>query len=199
MIDPASSGADANRSNVAVPANVRLGEGSAIVANGATCRGVFARFTSRREPALELGAGSVADGVAFNLASDAVVRIGDNCRLEDAYLIAEQEIVIGNRVSIGWHATLVDSDLHPVAPELREQDVRALSPLGNGERMTGRSAAIHIGDDVWIGPLAVILKGVTVGRGALIEAGAVITRDVPAGARMAGNPAREQTGGEDAG
>jgi acetyltransferase-like isoleucine patch superfamily enzyme len=49
---------------------------------------------------------------------------------------------------------------------------------------------VVIEDDVWIGWNATILKGVRVGAGAVVEPGAVVTRDVPPGARVAGNPAR---------
>lgn len=53
---------------------------------------------------------------------------------------------------------------------------------------TGR--AIRIGENVWIGGGAILLPGVTVGADAIIGAGSVVTRDVPAGATVAGNPAR---------
>lgn len=53
-----------------------------------------------------------------------------------------------------------------------------------------RSAPIVIEDDVWIGLNAVILCGVTVGRGAVVGAGAVVTKDVPPGTVVAGVPAR---------
>ncbi|MEU6078098.1 CatB-related O-acetyltransferase [Micromonospora sp. NPDC047074] len=49
---------------------------------------------------------------------------------------------------------------------------------------------VTIGDDVWVGTRAIILQGVTVGRGAVIGAGAVVTRSVPPYAIVAGNPAR---------
>jgi acetyltransferase-like isoleucine patch superfamily enzyme len=49
---------------------------------------------------------------------------------------------------------------------------------------------VVIDDDVWIGPNATILKGVHVGTGAWIEAGALVTRDVPPRARVLGNPAQ---------
>jgi acetyltransferase-like isoleucine patch superfamily enzyme len=198
MSDPATHEPwGSGRFELDLPSNVRLGAGSAIVGDEVTCRGVFAHFKSRRQPALEIGKATIADGVAFNLGENATVRIGNDCKLEDAYLIAEEEIVIGDRVRVGWHATLVDSDLHPVQPEPRERDVRALSPLGDCRRVLGKNASIRVGDDVWIGPLAVILKGVSIGQGAIIEAGSVVTHDVPAQARVAGNPARVMEGGVD--
>ena len=50
--------------------------------------------------------------------------------------------------------------------------------------------AVIIEDDVWIGPNATILKGVRLGAGAWVEAGALVTRDVPSRARVLGNPAQ---------
>jgi maltose O-acetyltransferase len=55
---------------------------------------------------------------------------------------------------------------------------------------------VIIGDRVYIGPAATILKGVRIGDDAWIEPGAMVTRDVPAGARMLGNPARNIAEGE---
>ena len=55
---------------------------------------------------------------------------------------------------------------------------------------TVKKAPIRIGNDVWIGMRSIILKGVTIGDGAVIAAGSVVTRDVPAGTLYGGNPAR---------
>jgi maltose O-acetyltransferase len=49
---------------------------------------------------------------------------------------------------------------------------------------------VTIGDDVWIGTRAIVLPGVTIGTGAIVGAGAVVTKDVPENAIVAGNPAR---------
>jgi maltose O-acetyltransferase len=49
---------------------------------------------------------------------------------------------------------------------------------------------VRIGSDVWIGGGAIVLPGVAIGDGAVIGAGSVVTRDVPAGATVVGNPAR---------
>jgi acetyltransferase-like isoleucine patch superfamily enzyme len=57
-------------------------------------------------------------------------------------------------------------------------------------RHTAIAKPIVIEDDVWIGTHAVILPGVRIGRGAVVAAGAIVTRDVPAGVIVAGVPAR---------
>jgi acetyltransferase-like isoleucine patch superfamily enzyme len=49
---------------------------------------------------------------------------------------------------------------------------------------------VAIGDNVWIGAKAIILKGVTIGDGAVVAAGSVVTKDVAPGVLVAGNPAR---------
>ncbi len=73
---------------------------------------------------------------------------------------------------------------------------RYLTTYTNSRLMEGRLSgqvereAIRIGHDVWIGRQAVVLKGVTVGDGAVIGAGSVVTRDVPPFAVVAGTPAR---------
>jgi acetyltransferase-like isoleucine patch superfamily enzyme len=177
------------RAALAPPSNVILGRDAHILADEVTKTRVFARFRSLRQPALVVGDGSIVDGVAFNLDPEALVEIGAGCLLQECYLIASEAIRIGDRVVIGWHATIVDSDFHPVAPAERQADVLALSPIGSGERRHGLSKPVVIGHGAWIGPLAVVLKGVQIGAGARIEPGAVVTKDVPAGARVLGNPA----------
>ncbi len=94
-------------------------------------------------------------------------------------------------VVIGWNATIADTDFHPLSPAERIADAVACSPLGEGRpRPPIPRKAVVIEDDVWIGPNATILKGVHIGRGAFIEAGSLVTRDVPPRARILGNPAQ---------
>jgi len=177
------------REELPAPPNVVLARGARIIADPVTKTRVFARFRSRRDPALTLGENTLADGVSFNLDPEAVVTIGRGCHLIECFLLAGENLLIGDHVTIGWHATVLDSDFHPVAPAPREVDVLALSPLGDGRRPPVVTRPVTIGDGAWIGPLAVILKGVRIGAGARIEPGAVVSRDVPAGARVLGNPA----------
>jgi acetyltransferase-like isoleucine patch superfamily enzyme len=131
------------------------------------------------------------DGVHFALGEEGRVEIGDYCYFTNAVLLCEEGLRIGNYVVIGWNATLVDTDFHPIAPAERIADALACSPLGRGRpRPTIPRRPIVVEDDVWIGPNATILKGVCVGSGAYIEAGAVVTRDVPPRSRVVGNPAQ---------
>jgi maltose O-acetyltransferase len=88
---------------------------------------------------------------------------------------------IGNRVSIATNVTLV-ADSNPNNSRLgAEPYVR--------ERLI-KTAPVVIEDDVWLGTNAVVLPGVRVGRGAVVGAGAVVTRDVPPFVVVAGAPAR---------
>jgi acetyltransferase-like isoleucine patch superfamily enzyme len=168
-----------------LPKNVHLGDDSAIFGTDA-----FKRFFSQREIALSLGDRSRADGVKFAIGPQGRVAIGHDCYLNDCILLAEQDIQIGNYVMIGWNTTISDSDFHPLAPAERVLDAIALSPEGHGRaRPKAICEPVLIGDDVFVGPACTILKGVAIGAGAFIEAGSVITRNVPAHAHVCGNPA----------
>ncbi|GIP47196.1 hypothetical protein J53TS2_07870 [Paenibacillus sp. J53TS2] len=68
----------------------------------------------------------------------------------------------------------------------------ATHPLDPAERNSGAKYGkpVNIGNNVWIGGRAVIVPGVTIGDNAVISAGAVVTKDVPNGAVVGGNPAK---------
>lgn len=108
----------------------------------------------------------------------AVIRVGVDCGFSGAAIVAASRIEIGDRVMVGSNATIVDTDFHPLSPLARRTHARPVA------------RPVRIEDDVFIGTQAMILKGVTVGRGAVVGAGAVVTRDVPPFTIVAGNPAR---------
>jgi len=109
----------------------------------------------------------------------AVIRVGENCGATGAVLVADESIEIGDRVLLGANVIITDTDFHPLDPAVRRRTPQA-----------GACSPIVIEDDVFIGTQAIILKGVRIGRGAVVGAGSVVTRAVPAGAIVAGNPAR---------
>ncbi|MFC8879092.1 sugar O-acetyltransferase [Streptomyces ardesiacus] len=91
-------------------------------------------------------------------------------------LVDDVEVFVGNRVMFAPHVT-VSTTGHPVHPDLRRDG-------------TQFSAPVRIEDDVWIGAGALIMPGVTVGRGSVVGAGSVVTAHVPPMTVVAGTPAR---------
>lgn len=111
--------------------------------------------------------------------------IGDGCSI--GYLAAfsvNERVTIGRQVGIAERVHIADSDGHPTEPSRR----RARAPLGPED-----VRQVTIGDRVWIGRGAQVLKGVTIGDDAVIAAGSVVVSDVPAGALAMGVPARVLT------
>jgi acetyltransferase-like isoleucine patch superfamily enzyme len=175
-----------------LPPNVRLGQNTLITKRPGHDP-AFKRFVSQRDPALIIGPNCTMDGVLFNLGAAGQVVIGEFCYFQEAVLLCDHQIQIGSHVFIGWQATLSDADFHPIDPMARLRDAQACSPGGRAAQQPRQPFAarpIVIEDDAYIGPHSVILKGVRIGAGAIIDAGAVIVRDVAPGAHMFGNPAQ---------
>ena len=105
--------------------------------------------------------------------------IGDEFGMTGGSIVCDERITLGDRVWVGANAVITDTDFHPLEPQ-----VRRARPLD------AKTAPVAIADDVFIGMRALILKGVHIGAGAVVGAGSVVSRDVPAGAIVAGNPAR---------
>ena len=105
------------------------------------------------------------------------VRIGSGAFLNfNCVFLDVVPITIGDRVQVGPAVQFLTAD-HPLDAETRR------AGLENG-------ASITIEDDVWIGGGAIFLPGVTVGRGSVIGAGSVVTRDVAPAVVAVGNPCR---------
>lgn len=110
---------------------------------------------------------------AWGTDGNAEIRIGSRTYIGDRTEIhAGKSVTIGDGCDISWDVTIMDRDYHKLGTEKEE-----FKP-------------VTIGNRVWIGCHAIILKGVQVGDGAVIAAGSVVTKDVPGAALVAGNPAR---------
>lgn len=111
----------------------------------------------------------------------ACIAIGAGTQLSGTSITARSTAVrLGRQVLVAPNCVIVDSDFHaPWPPEARAT-----------EPGLERDAPVTIGDHAWIGMQSIILKGVTVGEGALVGAGSVVTSDIPPRCLAAGAPAR---------
>ena len=151
-------------------------------------------------PILSLAASSrlvIGDGVQINsavrsnplgcfqpcvlrtLAPGAVLDLGPGCGLSGTVIVAGKEVVVGEGTIFGSGAMIFDNDFHHPEGE-----------WGWGYDCARGARPIRIGRGCFIGARAMILKGVTLGDRAMVGAGAVVTRDVPAGGVVVGNPGR---------
>jgi len=155
------------RRGIHLAAGVELGRGCALRAN------------TMARPGVVLGeCTSLKDGVVLN-ANAGRVAIGANSWLGPYCVVyGNAGVDIGSHVMIAAH-TLITS----VGHEHHRLDI----PMSRQPLVFG---AVRIEDDVWIGAHCTILPGVTIGRGAIVAAGSVVTRDVPAAAIVGGAPAR---------
>lgn len=117
------------------------------------------------------------------------VTLGKRCYIGRSHIVCHTGVFLGDDVVISWGVTIVDHNSHSLDWQSRKDDVRDWAK-GAKEWSTVKIAPVTIGSRVWIGFNAIILKGVTIGEGAVVAAGAVVTKDVAPYTVVAGNPAR---------
>jgi len=124
-------------------------------------------------------------GRGVRISRNCVLVVGEQGRLElgtrviigpNTRIMAATSVTIGARCMISWNCSIFDSIGHRMWME--------------GQDEAEIEAPISIGDDVWIGPYSIIMKGVTIGSNSIIGAGSVVRRNVPSGSLVFGNPAR---------
>ncbi|MGI5522217.1 acyltransferase [Micromonospora sp. CA-259024] len=163
--------------------------GPAIVAlDRLLCTGTRVRRAIR---GLALAGRFAARGDNFTLDPDGVytcetIEVGRNVDLgyRPILMAARARILIGDNVMFGPEVTIRGGN-HRI-----DQVGVPMIAVGKEAGDETHDRGVVIADDVWVGTRAVILHGVTIGRGAVIGAGAVVTRSVPPYAVAAGNPAR---------
>lgn len=142
---------------------------------------------------ISIGSGSVVKGQLLVFAHGGRVSIGQNCYLgEDSKIWSAESITIGDRVFISHNVNIHDTNSHSTNPKLRYQHIVEIVSTGHPHvnNFDIISQAVHIEDDVWIGFNSIILKGVRIGRGVVVAAGSVVTKDIPEFSIVAGNPAK---------
>ncbi|MFA5102774.1 MAG: acyltransferase [Candidatus Thermoplasmatota archaeon] len=117
-----------------------------------------------------------------SIASPNKLRIGDNVWIgKNVSLYAESGIQIGNNVMVAKDVSIISSD----------HDFTDSRQLIKDQGMRVQDTPVVIGNNVWIGEKAIILKKVTVSENSIVGAGAVVTKDVPPNTIVAGNPAKQ--------
>ncbi len=105
----------------------------------------------------------------------AYLKVGKNSRINGVHLSVSNHVEIGDNVRLAPYSKIIDSDFHKIDDHFSDDGV---------------SKPIIIEDDVWVAMSAMVMKGVRIGKGAVVAAGAVVVKDVPAYTVVAGVPAR---------
>lgn len=142
-----------------------------------------------RRGIVSIGTGSIVKARIIFDHPGGTIQIGDRTSIGASLFVCHTKITIGNDVLISWGVTVSDHDSHSLDWRQRASDVSDW--IAGRKDWTGVSRQpVTISDRAWIGFGVTILKGVTVGEGAIVGACSVVTKDVPPYAVVVGNPAR---------
>jgi len=130
--------------------------------------------------AIEVGARSVVAGQLQVFPDGGRISIGECCFIGPSTRIwSGDSIEIGDRVQIAHGVNILDSNSHSLSAQERHQHFIEMLERRNHALGNVSKKRIVIEDDAWIGFNAIIMKGVTIGKGAIVAAGAIVTKDVP--------------------
>jgi acetyltransferase-like isoleucine patch superfamily enzyme len=170
----------------------------------------LARAVLSAQRAAEIGAHTQITGIMERRHSNGSIRIGAHCLIEGHLVTetAQSQLRIGDNVYVGggtlidcslavevqddvlisYQCLVVDSDNHSLRYSVRKGD---LARWRNGQHdwTTPARKSVLVCRGAWLGARVIVTKGVTIGEGAIVGAGSVVTHDVPAWCVVAGNPA----------
>jgi galactoside O-acetyltransferase len=147
---------------------------------------------------VEVGNDTILDCQITFESQEGKVVVGDNSFIGGSHLICRNKIVIENNVFMAWGSCVYDHNSHSLDYRDREEDiVQQLRDYRLGQNFIANknwnvvdSKPILIKSNAWIGMNCIILRGVTIGEGAIVGAGSVVTKDVPDWTVVGGNPAK---------
>jgi len=141
--------------------------------------------------AIEIGQHTHIRGEILTFGHGGKVKIGKYCYIgEYSRIWSAKNIAIGDRVLISHNVNIFDNTTHPLSAKKRHEQFLQIIMKGHPKNIDLNENPVMIGNDVLIGCMSIILAGVTIGDGAIIGAGSVVTKDVPPYTIVAGNPAR---------
>lgn len=160
-----------------------------IVSIGAGSRVDFWKIRAKTENEFHVGPHSILASRIVYERPGAALRIGARSFVGLGLMSIAERITIGDDVMISWGSTLIDHNSHSLLARQRVADVERW--LQGHKDWTGvEIAPLSIGNHAWLGFSVALLPGVSIGEGAIIGAGSVVTRSIPAWTIAAGNPAR---------
>ena len=172
-----------------VIARFKMRNEAGVVIAGKT-RIAYTGIHNYRANQLTIDSGSIVEGQIVFERTGARISIGKNTFIGGgSSLISAQCIAVGNDVMISWGCTVIDHNGHSLSWSKRKNDV-AKWFVGEKDWQVVDMAPVTIHDKVWIGFNTIILKGVTIGEGAIVGAGSVVTKDVEPFTVVGGNPAK---------
>ena len=141
---------------------------------------------------IQIGGDTVIDGELLVFGYGGNIQIGNNCYVgQDSRIWSGEKITIKDHVLISHGVNISDTSAHEYDYLERGKRYSELLKYGHPKDKSGiKTAPIFIDEYAWINPGAIILKGVTIGKGAIVAAGSVVTKDVPPFTMVGGNPAK---------
>ena len=140
---------------------------------------------------IRVGGHTLIAGELLVFAHGGHISVGEWCYIGEGARIWSSDLVnIGDRVLISHNVNIFDSMTHPLNARERHAHFKAILLTGHPMDTNLGERPVIIGNDVWVGANSCILRGVTVGEGAIVGAGAVVIHDVTPYTIVAGNPAR---------
>ncbi len=148
---------------------------------------------------LSVGSHCIIDGQFYFETEYGKIEIGNRVHIGNSSFISINSIIIEDDVTIAWNCLLYDHNSHSVYWDERKYDTereyndicKGLNPVTSKDWSVVKSAPIHICSRAWIGANVTVLKGVTIGEGAIVAAGSVVVNDVEPWTLVGGNPAKE--------
>lgn len=155
--------------------------------------GIITNF-AHNPKAIIIGKNTVINGELIINPYGGKIIIGDFCYIgHNTRIQSDTQISIGNDVQISYNVSIIDNNAHELNCMERKTSLRKILVEGyENLKQRGNVLGKHIiiEDEVWINFNCIILKGVKIGRGAIIGAGSVVTKDIPPYTLAVGNPAK---------
>jgi len=140
---------------------------------------------------IRIGIHSIVSGELLVFPHGGSISVGEWCYIGEGVRVwSAGSVDIGDRVLISHNVNIFDSLTHPLSARQRHAQFMEILKTGHPRSIDLGERPVTIKNDVWIGANACVLRGVTIGEGAVVGAGSVVTHDIQPYTIVAGNPAR---------